>query len=160
MGKQINIVVAVSDNFIIGNENSLPWHIPTDLNHFKSITTGNTVIMGRKTYESIGKLLPKRTNIIITRNKDFKADGCIVCHSLNEALLKSVNNRDIFIIGGCELYLEALDIADKIYLTRILCEVIGDISLPEDFLDGWKLETESETYEEMLWPFKFMTYIK
>ena len=160
MNKQINIVIAVSNNNIIGSENSLPWHIPTDLKHFKNITSGNTVIMGRKTYESIGKPLPNRTNIIITRNKSYKANGCIVCHSLDEALLKSVNNHDIFIIGGCEIYLEVLPIANKIYLTRILCEVIGDISLPDDFLNGWELENESETYEELFWPFKFLTYIK
>jgi dihydrofolate reductase len=160
MSKRINIIVAASKNNVIGNESSLPWHIPTDLKNFKKLTTGHTVIMGRKTYESIGKPLPNRTNIIITRNKEFKANGCIICHSLNDALLKSVNNKDIFIIGGCEIYLEALEIADKIYLTRILCDAIGDISLPDDFLDGWELETESETYEEMLWPFKFTTYIK
>lgn len=125
----IRIIAAMSNNRVIGSDNKLIWNLPDDLKRFKRITTGNTVVMGRKTYESIGKPLPNRRNIIITRYQDYKADGCEIVNSIDEALM--LCNNDCFIIGGGEIYKQAIDIADKIYLTLIDEHFEGDTYFPE-----------------------------
>ena len=129
----IKIIVAMSKNRVIGDSNTLIWHLPEDLKRFRHLTTGNTIVMGRKTYESIGKPLPNRRSIIITRDPDYKVEGCEVVNSLEEALLLS--NSDCFIIGGGEIDRQAIDISDRIYLTLINKEFEGDTSFPE--LKDW-----------------------
>lgn len=129
----ISIIVAVAENWIIGREGKLPWKLSEDLKRFQKLTEGHTVIMGRKTYESIGRPLPKRTNIVITRKTGWKAEGCIIAHSLEEALelaRKESTEDEIFVIGGAEIYKLALPHADTIYLTMVKAVVEGDTSFP------------------------------
>lgn len=152
----INIIVATSENNVIGRGNDIPWYIPKDLEHFKKLTTGNTVIMGRKTYESLPKEyrpLPNRVNIVITRDKSYQAKGCLVVNSLEEALRKSDNNREIFIIGGGQIYREGLKFAERIYLTKIHKNIEGDTYFPK-LNKFWKLVDEEEKSG-----FSFLTYI-
>lgn len=140
---RINIIVAVtSKNFAIGNGGKLLVHISDDLKRFKMLTMGHPVILGRKTYESIGKPLPGRANIVITRNRDFKADGCLVAGSLEEAVkMGGELDTDVFVIGGGEIYREALPLTDKIYLTVVESDARGDVFFPD-----WRNEFKKETY--------------
>ncbi len=132
MKKETNIVVAVGENRVIGKENHLIWKISDDLKRFKAITSGHPVIMGRKTFESIGKALPNRTNIVITRNLDYVRDGITVVNSLDEAIRKGHNIDDqIFIIGGQDIYNQAIEKADRIYLTLIHDTAEGDSFFPD-----------------------------
>ena len=119
----------MSENRVIGNNNELIWKLSSDLKRFKELTTGHPVVMGRKTYESIGKPLPNRRNIIITRNLEYEVNGCEVVSSLEEALL--LTNNDCFIIGGGEIYKQSLEVADKIYLTLVHKDFEGDTTFPE-----------------------------
>ena len=119
----------MSKNRVIGNNNELIWKLSSDLKRFKELTTGYAVVMGRKTYESIGKPLPNRRNIIITRNLEYEVNGCEIVSSLEEALL--LTNNDCFIIGGGEIYKQSLEIADKIYLTLVHKDFEGDTTFPE-----------------------------
>src|SRR3990167_8007223 len=112
-----SLIAAISKNNVIGKKNKLPWHLPADLQHFKKMTMGKPIIMGRKTFESIGRPLPQRDNIVVTRQTNFKATGCIVAHSLDEALARLKEREEVFIIGGAELYKEGLFIAENLYLT-------------------------------------------
>lgn len=139
----ISIIVATSENNVIGKDNKLIWHLPADMKFFKEKTTGHCVITGRKNYESIPEKfrpLPNRTNIIITRQKDYSAPGAIVVNSINEALdhARSLNDSEIFIIGGAEIFRQSLDIVDKIYLTKIYHLFEGDVYFPELKADQWK----------------------
>ncbi|CAG5003668.1 Dihydrofolate reductase type 3 [Dyadobacter sp. CECT 9275] len=135
----ISIIVAVSENGVIGKDNQLIWRLPEDLKRFKNLTMGHPMIMGRKTFESIGKALPGRTSIVITRQKDFQPDGVIVVHSLHEAITeaKKLNTDEAFIIGGGEIYQQALAVTDHIYLTQVDVVIEGDthfeISDPENW---------------------------
>ena len=119
----------MSKNRVIGNNNELIWKLSSDLKRFKELTTGHPVVMGRKTYESIGRPLPNRRNIIITRNSEYEVEGCEVVSSLEEALL--LTNNDCFIIGGGEIYKQSLELADKIYLTLVHKDFEGDTQFPE-----------------------------
>lgn len=125
----IKIIVAMSENRVIGNNNELIWKLSSDLKRFKELTTNNPVVMGRKTYESIGRPLPNRRNIIISRQPDYLVDDCEIVSSLEEALL--LTNSDCFIIGGGEIYKQSLEIVDKIYLTLVHKEFEGDTKFPE-----------------------------
>lgn len=125
----VKIIVAMSKNRVIGNNNQLIWKLSSDLKRFKELTTNNSIVMGRKTFESIGKPLPNRRNIIITRNNEYLVEGCEIVSSLEEALL--LTNNNCFIIGGGEIYKQALDITDKIYLTLVHKEFEGDTHFPE-----------------------------
>ena len=125
----IKIIVAMSKNRVIGKNNELIWKLSSDLKRFKELTTNNPVIMGRKTYESIGRPLPNRRNIIITRNTEYSVEGCEIVSSLEEALL--LTNNECFIIGGGEIYTQSLEVADKIYLTLVNKEFEGDTTFPE-----------------------------
>ena len=127
----ISIIVAVSDNGVIGNDNKLIWHLPLDLEHFKSMTYDHHVIMGRKTYDSIGKPLPNRTNIVISRQAGLEIEGCRVAGSLDEALSMVEDDDNPFICGGAAIYKEALNIADNMYLTRVHASFEGDTRFPE-----------------------------
>ena len=157
---KISLICAASQNGVIGRDNRLPWRLPADLAHFKRLTTGHHILMGRKTYESIGKPLPNRTSIVITRQTGFQADGCLVAHSLEEALGLCSNDEELFIIGGAEIYRQALPVADKIYLTRIWHNFEGDTFLFEIDSSIWM-----ETCREDLAPdgknkyaYSFITY--
>ncbi len=130
----ISIIAALSQkNSVIGKDNTLPWHIPEDLLRFRRITVGHPVIMGRKTYESIGKPLPNRTNIIITRNKALQIPGCIITTSLEEAIqyARKIEKKEIFIIGGGEIFKKGIKMADKLYLTLVEGDFKGNIFFPD-----------------------------
>ncbi|MFI3292629.1 MAG: dihydrofolate reductase [Rikenellaceae bacterium] len=142
----INIIVAIAQNGVIGGDNTLLWHIREDLQNFKRITSGHPVIMGRKTYESLGRPLPNRTNVVITRQLDLEIEGCTIVHSLDEALKLFTAEEDLFIIGGAEIYREGLEIAHKLYITRVHNDYKGDISFPEYDTTNWEL-TYSEHHE-------------
>ncbi|MSR78635.1 MAG: dihydrofolate reductase [Candidatus Taylorbacteria bacterium] len=143
----LSIIVATSENNVIGQLNKIPWYMPRDLKHFAAVTKGHTVIMGRNTYESIfarlGKPLPDRTNIVVTRNSDFIAPGCTVVHSLEEALDQAtrsdLKNPEVLVIGGSQLYAEALPKTDKIYRTLIHTTLDGDAFFPALKPEEWKL---------------------
>ena len=159
---KISLICAVSQNGVIGRDNRLPWHLPADLAHFKRLTTGHHILMGRKTYESIGKPLPNRTNIVITRQADFQAGGCLVANSLEEALGLCVNNEELFIIGGAEIYRQALPIANKIYLTYIRHNFEGDTFLFEIDSSVWS-EASREDFGpdgKNKYSYSFITYKK
>jgi len=156
----IALVVAMAENRVIGKNNQLIWHLPAALKFFKNLTTGHPIIMGRKTYESIGKPLPNRTNIIITRQPDFKVEGCLVAHSLNEALMMAQQlDSEIFVIGGAEIYRQAMFLADTIYLTEVHHEFDGDTFFPEIDTLLW-VETDREEHqadEKNAYDFAFVT---
>jgi len=136
----LSLIVAMANNRVIGKDGAIPWHIPEDMKHFKRLTMGKPIIMGRKTYESIGKSLSGRTNIVVTRNPDFEAEGVTVTHSLLEALefAKTLNSEEIFVIGGEQLYAAALPDADRLYLTYVDTEVEGDTFFPEFDRNEWR----------------------
>jgi len=124
----VSIIIATAPNGAIGKENKLLWHLPADMKFFKEKTMGHHIVMGRKTYESIGKPLPGRTTVIITRDENYKAEGCIVVHSLDEALkvAKNANDNEVMITGGAEIYRQAESCADRIYLTEVKGEFEAD----------------------------------
>ncbi len=124
---------------MIGANNQLIWHISDDLKRFKALTTGHFIIMGRKTFESIGKPLPNRTNVIVSRNANYKVEGCIVVPSLEAAIELSANEAEVFIIGGGELYRQAMPLAKKLYLTRVQKAFDGDTFFPKIDLKEWKV---------------------
>lgn len=130
---RISIIVAHSRNMAIGKANMLIWHLPEDLKRFKKLTTGHPIIMGRKTYQSIGRPLPERTNIVITRDSNLDIPGCIVVHSAIKAIEKAqeFDQEEIFIIGGAEIYKETLPLADRLYVTKVELDVDGDAFFPE-----------------------------
>ncbi|TPE42876.1 dihydrofolate reductase [Pontibacter mangrovi] len=140
----IVIVVAAAENNVIGKDNDLIWYLPADLKHFKRLTMGHPMIMGRKTYEAIGKPLPGRTSIIVTSQKDFTAEGCIVVHSLEEAIAKGqeLDPEQVSIIGGANVYKQALPLTDKVYLTRVHHTFEGDAYFPELPEDEWQVEAQ------------------
>ncbi len=153
----IKIIVAVSKNGVIGSNNQLIWKLSSDLKRFKELTTNNTVVMGRKTYESIGRPLPNRRNIIITRNSDYSVDGCEIVSSLEEALMLSNNN--CFIIGGGEIYKQSLEVADKIYLTLVDKEFEGDTTFPELGKDWAELNRDDfESDDKNEYNYSFIEY--
>ena len=155
----LSIIVAVAENNVIGHNNGLIWHISEDLKYFKRITSGHTVIMGRKTFESIGKPLPNRTNIVISRNAEFKPNGVMVVSSLNEAIAKISSDEESFIIGGGSIYREAMGLADKLYLTKVYHSYDGDTHFPE-IGDEW-IEISREDFErgeKFEYPFSFIVY--
>ncbi len=146
---RIALIAALAENRVIGRENRLPWRLPADLRRFKSVTMGKPVIMGRKTYESIGKPLPGRSNIVVTRDPDYRAQGCQVVHSLEQALEAGAGHAEVMVIGGAELYREALGRAERMYLTLIRAEVDGDTLFPDIEPQQWReLERESHRADE------------
>lgn len=129
----LSAIVAMSENRVIGKDNKLPWHLPADLKHFKEITTGHFIIMGRKTYESIGKPLPNRSNIVLSRDTNFQAPGCQTVTSIDEAIsmAKTAQQGEIFIIGGAEIYKQLLPNIQRLYVTIVHCSIDGDAWFPE-----------------------------
>ena len=155
----VKIIVATSKNKVIGDSNSLIWHLPADLKRFKELTTGNPIVMGRKTYESIGRPLPNRRNIIITRDTKYEVDGCETVNSLEEALM--ICNNNCFIIGGGEIYNQSMEIADQIYLTLVHEDFEGDTTFPE-IGSEWKMVTSQdfEPDEKNKHKYSFIEYMK
>lgn len=135
-------IVAMANNRAIGKDNQLLWHLPDDLKRFKALTVGQTVIMGRKTYESIGRALPNRTNIILSKDKAFHADNCIITHSIDEALKAARSTAEICIIGGEKIYAQFLPLISRIYLTQVEKSFDGDAFFPKLEASEW-IETEN-----------------
>lgn len=137
----VSLIVAMSSNRVIGRDGDLPWHLPADLRHFKQTTMGHHLIIGRATWDEVGKPLPGRTMVVVTRNRDFSADGVLVAHSVEAALALARDDDEPFIGGGAEIYRQALEseIVDRLYVTRIHAEVEGDTFFPSLDLDRWLL---------------------
>jgi len=133
----ISIIVAMAENRVIGNDNSLPWHLPADLKHFKAVTMGKPIIMGRKTWESLPGKLPGRPHIVVSSNPDYIADGCTVAHSLPQAIESAGDVAEVMIVGGAMLYGQALPLAGRMYITLVETEVEGDTLFPDYDLDQW-----------------------
>jgi dihydrofolate reductase len=140
----ISIVVAMAENRVIGHENALPWHLPEDLKRFKAHTMGKPIVMGRKTYESIGRALPGRLNIVMTRNPQWRAEGVVTVQSFEQALERAGDVPEIAVIGGAELFRLALPRAQRIYLTLVHAQVSGDTVFPEIDRKEW-IERDRET---------------
>lgn len=159
----LSLIVAISVNNVMGSNNKLPWHLPADLKYFKNLTWGLPVIMGRKTFESMGKPLPGRTNIVITRTAGLEYEGAIVTNSLQEALDEAEKKqvREAFIIGGAEIFLQSLPYAQKLYLTKIHHEFEGDVFFPEPD-EQWQLvkNRDCEADEKNAWPHSFQLWTK
>ncbi len=142
----LSIIVAIAENNVIGKDNDLIWHLPRDLKYFKETTTGHYVIQGRKTFESCGKPLPNRTNVIITRDKNYSAEGCIVVHSLEDAIKEAKDDSEAFIIGGGKIYEQAMSLVDRIYLTKVHHVFEGDTFFPEINMEEW-IEIDRRDFE-------------
>jgi dihydrofolate reductase len=148
----IKLIVAISKNRVIGDSNKLIWHLPADLKRFKEITGGHSIVMGRKTYESIGRPLPNRRNIIITRDQNYDIEGCEVVNSIDEALLLTAS--DCFIIGGGEIYKQTLNIADQIYMTVVEEEFEGDTTFPE-LSAAWYISSKEDHLSDEKNPYNY-----
>lgn len=137
----VSAIVAAAQNNVIGDGNDIPWRIPTDLKYFKQTTLDHHIIMGRKTFASMGRPLPKRTNIVLTRDLMFTATGILVAHSIEEALTMAYDNdeKEVFIIGGGEIYKQSMHYLDKVYLTRVMAEPEGEVVFPDLPAEEWKL---------------------
>ena len=156
----LSLIAALAKNRVIGKDGDIPWRIPEDWQHFKRVTIGKPIIMGRKTYESIGRPLPGRSNIVVTRNPEFEAEGVTVTHSLERALEKAKAEKadELFVIGGSQLYKEALPEADRLYLTYVDKEVDGDTFFPEFDKDEWReLERRNLYSDKAEVAFSFVT---
>jgi dihydrofolate reductase len=152
---RICLVAALAANGVIGRNNALPWHLPADLKRFKALTLGHPVLMGRKTHESIGRPLPGRRNLVISRSRGYSAPGCDIIHSLDEAIAACGGAREIFVIGGAELYREALPRALCLEFTEIHAEFEGDATFPEFSRGQWR-ETGREIHiDDAGIPFRF-----
>jgi len=160
----ISAIVAISKNRVIGHENDIPWYLPADLKYFKRTTLNHPIIMGRNTFTSIGKPLPKRTNIVLTRNPFYIASGCLIAHSLKQALELAFDQEEeeVFIIGGGQIYEQALPYLDKIYLTEVDLEVPGEVVFPILPANEW-IETAAEAHpadEKNEYAYTFKIYTK
>ena len=162
----ISQIVAMAENHVIGRDNGLPWKVSSDLKRFKALTLGKPVVMGRKCFESIGRPLPGRPNIVVTRNPDFHADGVIVAHSLDLALdraeeeAKALGTDETCVIGGGEIYRQAMDDADVLHVTYILADVEGDTLFPEIDPKVWETDYQEDIPkgEKDDYPSRFVTY--
>lgn len=163
---KLSLIVAAAQNGVIGRDNQLPWHLPQDLKYFKATTLGKPIIMGRKTYESIGRPLPGRTNIVISRQPDWNATGVLVAQSVEQALALAgqVRNEqqqaadEVMVIGGAEIYRHALAIADRVYLTRVHADIDGDAYFPELLASEWTKVSEVAGEAEASLPHSFLVF--
>ena len=158
----IILIAAVAENNALGKNNDLLWHLPKDFKRFKEITSGHTIIMGRKTFESFPKPLPNRTHIIITRQKDYKREGCIVVKDLENALVLCPMTDDVFVIGGGEIYAQSIHLADQLDITKVHYSFDADVYFPEIDLDIWELISEVfiPKDEKHLYDFSFQTFVR
>lgn len=154
----LSLIVAIAKNRVIGVNNTLPWHLPEDLKRFRALTTGHHIIMGRKTYDSLGRLLPGRTTVIVTRNQDYKVEGAIVVHSLEAAIVACGDDNEAFLIGGAELYKDGLKLANKLYVTEINAEYEGDAFFPEFETSEWQAGARERHQAESGLEFSYITY--
>jgi dihydrofolate reductase len=134
----ISIIVVMAKNRVIGLDNRLPWHLPADLAHFKGVTMGKPMVMGRRTWESLPGLLPGRRHIVITRDRGYRADGCTLVHSLDQALEAAGEAPEVMVVGGGAIYKESLPRADRLYLTLVDAEMTGDTRFPEIDFSQWR----------------------
>ncbi len=159
---KLSLIVAMSRNGVIGIDNQLPWHLPEDLKYFKSVTMGKPIIMGRKTYDSIGRPLPGRTNIVITRDPSWQAEGVSVAQTLEAALslgqvaCNAAGADEIMVIGGEQIYRMTLPAADRLYLTQVDAEVEGDAFFPDIDLDQWQQVSERAPELTDTHPYRFV----
>jgi dihydrofolate reductase len=159
----LSIIVILSTNNVIGRDNELPWYMPADLKRFKSLTMGHHLLMGRKTFNEIGKPLPGRINVVITRDPGFAAEGIAIARSIDEAISKAeaAGDREIFLAGGGEIFRQTIHRANRMYVTRIHAEVEGDTFFPEfDDVNEWRL-IDAEHFEsdaKNAYPYSFLTY--
>ncbi len=155
----ISLIVAMAQNGVIGSDNSLPWRLPEDLRRFRAFTLGKPILMGRKTFESLGRPLPGRTNLVLTRDRGWFAPGVIVVHSVEEALSQSGSSDELVVIGGAQIYRLVLPVARRIYLTHVHADVPGDITFPEFDSTQWA-DVECSTHpadESHAYPLTFVT---
>ena len=160
MKPRVSLIVAMAKNRVIGANNTLPWHLPADLKHFKTLTMGHHIVMGRKTYDSIGKPLPGRTSVVVTRNANYAPPGVVVVNSLESAISACADDEEIFVIGGAELYRQAIVLADRIYLTEIDADIPGDAHFTELDRKSWQ-ETGRVSHapdEKNLYHYHFVVY--
>ena len=158
----IILIAAVAENNALGKNNDLLWHLPKDFKRFKEITSGHHIIMGRKTFESFPKPLPNRTHIIITRQKEYFCDGCIVVQDLEKAIAVCPKNEDIFVIGGGEIYSQSIHLADQLDITRVHHSFEADVYFPEIDPEIWELTSEvfNPKDEKHLYDFTFQTFVR
>ncbi len=158
----ITIIAAVAKNNALGKNNDLLWHLPNDFKRFKELTSGHYIIMGRKTFESFPKPLPNRTHVVISRQKNYAPEGCLVVGSLDEAIKTCPKNEDLFIIGGGEIYKQSINIVDKLDITRVYENFEAEVFFPEIDMNIWKLESEDfhEKDEKHKYDYSFESYIK
>lgn len=154
----LSLIVALAKNRVIGLNNTLPWHLPEDLKRFRALTTGHHIIMGRKTYESLGRLLPDRTTVIVTRNPNYQVEGALIAHSLEEAMALCVGDEEAFLIGGAELYQAGLNLAQKMYVTELDLEVAGDAYFPAFDLSQWQESARVAHISAQGLPFSYISY--
>lgn len=158
----ISFLLAMDKNHVIGKDNDLPWHLPADLAYFKQTTWGHPIVMGRKTHEAIGKALPGRRNIIVTRNSTYAAEGCEVIHSITEAFQLLDTNKEAFVIGGAQLFSAFLPYADRLYITYIHESFDGDTYFPEIAENKWIKISDKKGTKDVKNPyaFSFLIYEK
>jgi len=154
----VSVIAAMARNRVIGIDNTLPWRLSEDLKHFKALTMGHHIIMGRKTYESIGKPLPGRTTVIVTRDPAYQAAGCLTAHSLDAAIAACAGDAEVFFVGGAELYAQVLPRADRLYLTEIQADYVGDAWFPEFDRALWRESERRENVDPEGLAYHFVTY--
>jgi dihydrofolate reductase len=158
---RLSLIVAMSENRIIGRGGQLPWRLQADLRRFKQLTMGHHIAMGRKTWESIGRPLPGRTSVVISRDPAYRADGALVVADLEQALTAAKGNHELFVIGGGEIYRQALASADRVYLTLVHARIAGDTEFPEISSDQWRLVEQSGQHPadpKNEYPYSFLIY--
>lgn len=153
----ISLIVAMDRNRVIGKDNKLPWHLPADLAYFKRITMGHPIIMGRKTFESIGRPLPGRENIVVTRNRSFQPEGCTVIHSIDDIQkIAAERDKEVFVIGGAELFQASLPFADRLYITKIDASFPGDTFFPSFYEEDWRLVSSEKGPKDEKNPYDYV----
>jgi len=154
----LSLIAAIARNGVIGKDNTLPWHLPEDLKRFRALTTGHHIIMGRKTYESIDRLLPGRTTVIVTRNPDYRVPGALVAGSLQHAVELCGNDDEAFLIGGAELFRDGLRLGDRLYLTEIDAEFDGDVFMPPFNPTEWRETLRERHHSSQGWDYSYINY--
>ena len=157
---RISLIVAMAKNRVIGADNKIPWHLPNELKLFKRLTMGHHIVMGRKTYESINRLLPGRTTVVVTRQRGYVVPGAIVAHSVADAIEACEGDDEVFVIGGADIFRETLPIADRLYLTVVDAEPQGDVLMPDFDASAWR-ETSAESFvpdEKHAYGYQFTVY--
>jgi dihydrofolate reductase len=154
----VTIIAAIAANGVIGNNNALPWRLREDLQRFRRLTTGHTIVMGRKTFESLGRLLPERTHIIVSRNDAFAPAGCLVAHSLADAFALCSGQDEVFVIGGADVYRQTLPCADRLQLTEIHRDFTGDALFPAIVRSDWRETSRERHHADTGFDYDFVIY--